>query len=78
MWFGTNEWSFRYDGTTWRQFTTADGLHANEVSRIVRDGQGRMWFMGGGGGLSVFDGATWTQHTASTGMAAIPADDPVR
>ena len=74
MWFGTMGGLFRYDGTAWRQFTTADGLHANDVSRIARDGQGRMWFMGSGGGLSVFDGATWTQHTASTGMAATPAN----
>ena len=71
MWFGAMGGAYRYDGTTWRQYTTSDGFAANEVYRIVRDAQGRMWFMTMEG-LSVFDGATWKKHNASTGMPANP------
>jgi len=69
MWFGAMNGAFSYDGTTWRRYTTSDGLASDEVQRIARDGQGRMWFQGMQG-LSVFDGVAWTRHNASTGMPA--------
>ena len=69
MWFASDGTTgiFRFDGSEWREFTTADGLASNFVQRIVRDGQGRMWFQTDAG-LSVFDGVTWTTHNITTGF----------
>ncbi len=51
LWYGTDgKWGrdgqgvFRIDGETTRNFTTADGLSANNVFCILEDRQGRMWF----------------------------------
>ncbi|HRA66224.1 MAG TPA: S8 family serine peptidase, partial [Caldilinea sp.] len=67
MWFGGMSGLYRYDGSTWRQYTTSDGLVSNEVQRIERDGQGRMWFQTMQG-LSVFDGVNWATHSRATGL----------
>lgn len=67
MWFGAMNGAYSYDGTTWRRYTTSDGLVADEVQRIARDGQGRMWFQTMSG-LSVFDGVNWSSHNRSTGL----------
>lgn len=76
MWVSAGERGvFRFDGISWQQFTTADGLSANYVRRVVRDMQGRMWFMTGigsmenePGGLDVFDGVSWQTYNQATGM----------
>lgn len=44
VWCGT--WGgglARFDGTTWRNFTTADGLPANHIFMLYTDPQGRLW-----------------------------------
>lgn len=73
IWFGTDTGAVSFDGTTWRRYTTADGLANNQVHQIVRDGQERMWFSGGDnatyhGTLSVFDGIAWTIYDQTHGL----------
>lgn len=46
-------------------YTTADGLLANNVLSVDVDASDNIWF-GTQDGVSVFDGATWTNHTTTT------------
>ncbi len=71
IWLGTMGWVYRFDGSTWRQYTTADGQALSDVLRIVRDGQGRMWFQSMmTQGLSVFDGIKWITYNVANGFPA--------
>jgi ligand-binding sensor domain-containing protein len=49
----------RFDGKTWTNFTTQDGLAGNVVYAIAQDPTGRLWF-GTNHGLSAYDGRAWT------------------
>ena len=44
--------AFRYDGKTFKRFTTEDGISDNEVFRIYQDHLGRIWFFTFNGHLS--------------------------
>jgi ligand-binding sensor domain-containing protein len=48
----------RFDGRTWTNFTTHDGLAGNVVYAIAQDPTGRLWF-GTNHGLSTYDGRSW-------------------
>ena len=55
LWFATTaDGVFRYDGTSFTQFTTKDGLNSNGVFAIFEDKKGIIWF-GTDKGLSRFD-----------------------
>ncbi|MDO9374126.1 MAG: histidine kinase [Ferruginibacter sp.] len=43
MWYATENGASRYDGTRFRNFTTADGLPDNEVLELFSDSKGRIW-----------------------------------
>lgn len=45
MWIGTENGVSRFDGTSFKNFTTRDGLVDNEVFRIFGDSKGRIWFI---------------------------------
>jgi len=49
----------RFDGKTWTNFTTQDGLAGNVVYAIAQDPTGRLW-VGTNHGLSTYDGREWT------------------
>lgn len=65
MWIGhTGGASFyNYDTGEWTDLESADaageGIYQGEVTAVVRDSQGRLWF-GTGGGVTVWDGDTFT------------------
>ena len=68
MWFTTlKEGVFRYDGTTFTNFTEKDGLCDNAVSSIIEDKDGVMWF-GTASGLCSYDGKNFVN-------IPIPEDD---
>ncbi|MDG1332686.1 MAG: two-component regulator propeller domain-containing protein [Crocinitomicaceae bacterium] len=46
-------------------YTSADGLLADNVNCVDVDASDNIWF-GTQNGVSVFDGATWTDHTTTT------------
>lgn len=46
---------FKFDGKTWRQYTTADGLINNGIKCVTVDAQNRKWFGSEGGGLIRID-----------------------
>ncbi|MCE5248904.1 T9SS type A sorting domain-containing protein [bacterium] len=51
-----------------KQFTTADGLPANEVRAIAEDANGALWFGTDGGGVARYDGASWTVYGEKDGL----------
>ena len=53
---------------TWKQYTTADGLPANEIRAIVEDASSAKWFGTDGGGVASFDGEFWSVYTEDDGL----------
>src|SRR5438128_408621 len=45
LWFGTETGLSRFDGTHFKNFTTADGLPDNEVLKLFVDSKNRIWMM---------------------------------
>src|SRR5689334_15351130 len=43
IWFATEAGLSRFDGTRFKNFTTADGLPEAEILRLYADDQGRVW-----------------------------------
>ena len=43
LWFGTGSGLSRFDGTHFRNFTTADGLPDNEIIKVFVDSRNRIW-----------------------------------
>ena len=57
LWFGTDGGGVsRYDGKSFTNFTTAQGLANNTVWSITEDKTGNLWFGTQGGGVSRYDG----------------------
>lgn len=56
LWFGTtSEGVYRYDGKSFIQFTTRDGLSSNTIWSMLEDKNGMIWF-GTANGICRFDG----------------------
>jgi ligand-binding sensor domain-containing protein len=67
-WFGT--WGgglARFDGKTWKNYTTRDGLAGNVVGAIAIDPRGVLW-IGTDAGVSRFDGSRFTNFTTADGL----------
>jgi len=55
LWFGTTgEGVYKFDGKSFTQYTTSDGLLHNKVFCIFEDHQGKIW-IGTNNGISVYD-----------------------
>jgi len=68
VWAGT--WGggvSRFDGKSWKNFTSQDGLAGNIVYSIRQDKQHVYWF-GTNKGLSRFDGQSWTSVGKAEGL----------
>jgi ligand-binding sensor domain-containing protein/class 3 adenylate cyclase len=59
----------RYDGKSFTNFTTANGLVNNFVMSVLEDKSGNFWFGTFGGGVSKYDGISFTSYTTSDGLA---------
>ena len=60
LWFGTTDQGvYRYDGKSFTNFTTKDGMRSDVVFSIVEDKRGNIWF-GTGSGISRYDGKKFT------------------
>jgi len=67
-WFGT--WGgglARFDGRTWKNYTTRDGLAGNVVNSIAIDRRGILW-LGTDAGVSRFDGSKFKTFTTADGL----------
>jgi ligand-binding sensor domain-containing protein len=45
IWFATESGLSRFDGTNFKNFTTSDGLPANEILKVFVDSKNRVWFL---------------------------------
>ncbi|MFO0940006.1 MAG: two-component regulator propeller domain-containing protein [Pirellulales bacterium] len=67
MWFGTDGVGVcRFDGHTFKHFTTNDGLSSNSVVQVLQDKSGKLWFAcwgdsDHGGGVFQYDGKSIRQ-----------------
>ena len=67
FWFGTyGSGAYYYDGKTFQNFTTRDGLANNSVMPIYEDKDGIIWF-GTAGGVSRYD-ARLSRQTSGAGV----------
>ena len=70
LWFGTEGGGVsRYDGKTFTNYTTTQGLASNVVLSITEDKTGNIWFGTYVGGVSRYDGKTFTNYTTAQGLA---------
>ncbi|NIP73518.1 MAG: regulator [Gammaproteobacteria bacterium] len=70
VWAGT--WGggvARYDGKSWSNFTTEDGLAGDIVYSIAREPDGTFWF-GTNKGLTRYDGESWHTYGTADGLPA--------
>ena len=68
LWFATENGATRYDGDSFRTYTTRDGLPHSTVAQIYEDAEGALWF-GTYSGLSRYDGREFTSYTTRDGLA---------
>lgn len=59
LWFSSNQGVYRYDGESFINLSTKDGLSDNQITSIMQDHSGDMWF-GVPDGLCRFDGKIFT------------------
>ncbi|MGB5538860.1 MAG: two-component regulator propeller domain-containing protein [Gammaproteobacteria bacterium] len=68
VWAGT--WGgglARFDGTTWKNYTMADGLPANHVFSLHQDPEGRIW-VGTSNGLAILGDDKFQVYTTADGL----------
>ncbi len=69
LWFGSiGSGVYCYDGISFKNFTTRDGLAGNDVTCIYEDKSGNIWF-GTGGGASRYDGKSFRNFTTTEGLS---------
>jgi len=68
MWIGTDAGVSRWDGKSFINYNTLDGLIGNKVWWIDEDNKGNLWFACFGAGISKFDGLNFTSYSASDGL----------
>ena len=61
-WFCTGTGVLKFDGKTWTNFTTKDGLIYNYIRAIAIDKKGNKWF-GAGKKIQKFDDKNWVTYT---------------
>lgn len=65
MWFGTESGISRFDGKSFRNFSTRDGLTDTEILDIVCAANGELWLVPFGASPMRFDPITQVCHTAA-------------
>ena len=65
IWMATGVGAFSFDGTTFTQYTVADGLVNDNIFTVDEDADGNLWFgaFAFNEGVSMFDGTTFTTFT---------------
>ncbi len=59
----------KYDGKSFTNYTTRQGLAGNEVFTIIEDTKGNLWFGTSDGGVTEYDGTSFTNYTRQQGLA---------
>ena len=70
LWLGTNALGVgRYDGDTLVYFSIDEGLSASQVTGILENQRGNIWFSTTGG-VSMYDGERFTNFTEKDGLSS--------
>ncbi|MBN1293142.1 MAG: T9SS type A sorting domain-containing protein [Candidatus Latescibacteria bacterium] len=67
-WIGTSGGISYYNGESWTNYTTADGLVYDYVTALDTAPDGSLW-VGTQGGVSHYDGTQWVSYTVYNGLA---------
>jgi len=68
VWIGTDAGVCRWDGETYTNYNTRDGLAGNKVWWIDEDDNGNLWFACYGAGISKFDGVKFISYSKKDGL----------
>ncbi len=69
LWFGSmGSGIYRYDGETFRQVTTAEGLYRNSVRNIIQAKDDTIWISYRGTGISSYRNDHWVHYTFEHGV----------
>lgn len=69
MWFATSqEGVYKFDGQTFTNYNTENGLCGNDISTVIEDNDGNIWFGGRYGLLWRYDGETLEDFTQQKRM----------
>jgi len=69
FWFGTNNYGVgRFNGRALTYFSTEEGLSGAQVTGIIEDKKGNLWFTTNGG-VSMYDGISFTNYTKEQGLS---------
>ena len=66
-----------FDGASWEVFDRRQGLPTEYFTRVVRDGEGILWFGTYDSGILGFTGKNWIHHSIETGLPDDRIDDLV-
>lgn len=69
LWFGTTgEGVYRYDGNSFTNYTTRDGLNSNTIRSIIED-RARHIILGTDSGISRYDGISFVDMTKNSALS---------
>lgn len=68
FWLATWNGILRYDGKTFTNVTTKEGLRRYRAFSLLEDRQGNIWVGTTGAGVYRYDGSTYTNFTAKDGL----------
>jgi ligand-binding sensor domain-containing protein len=66
-WFGTNNGASKFNGNTWTQYNSFNGLVSYYVKDMLRDAKNDLW-LATHDGISKWDGAKFTNFTTANGL----------
>jgi len=61
---------YRFDGQSFVQYTTKEGLSSNQIVSLMEDRIGNIWIGTYDGGLNKFDGKNFTAYTTKEGLSS--------
>lgn len=72
IWFGTDGvGAVKYDGTSFTRYTRDDGMASNDITAMVEDAHGGLWFTSRtDGGITRYDGKQFVRYSTEQGLAA--------
>jgi ligand-binding sensor domain-containing protein len=75
IWYGTNKGLFKFDGSKFFRYTTADSLPDDNVTAIQSDSLGRIWTGHRSGQLAYFENGRATKFAPAEGNATQAVSD---
>lgn len=77
MWFATDEGVSRFDGQRFTNYRKSDGLADDDVIRLGKDHEGRIWFLGFNGKASYYSEGLFYNESNSTIAAKTQLASPL-